>query len=200
MGLVGRAKWTGYDVPDFAPTKRPRRSEARRDWVDAPSGTDAFIMRRMRRLAVRSHRLVDGPSPRNMSRRIPCAILYISSSPARCSSNGKGLPIRWRSSAIRISVRDDDVSAHRALSVRRDERWLPWLSELQPELFVEISPELAQEQGIQNLDWVQSPPAVTGPGESPVTRRLRPLQIDGRRSIRLAALHWGYEGLVTATS
>ena len=32
-------------------------------------------------------------------------------------------------------------------------RWLPWLTELQPELFVEISPELAQEKGIKNLDW-----------------------------------------------
>ena len=34
-------------------------------------------------------------------------------------------------------------------------RWLPWLAELQPELFVEISPELAQEKGIENLDWVR---------------------------------------------
>ena len=33
-------------------------------------------------------------------------------------------------------------------------RWLPWLSELQPELFVEISPELAQEKGIANLDMI----------------------------------------------
>ena len=28
-------------------------------------------------------------------------------------------------------------------------RWLPWLAELQPELFVEISPEHAQELGVQ---------------------------------------------------
>ena len=34
-------------------------------------------------------------------------------------------------------------------------RWLPWLTELQPELFVELSPELAQEKGIENLDWVR---------------------------------------------
>ena len=34
-------------------------------------------------------------------------------------------------------------------------RWLPWLTELQPELFVEISPELAREKGIANLDWVR---------------------------------------------
>ena len=34
-------------------------------------------------------------------------------------------------------------------------RWLPWLAELQPELFVEISPELAAEKGIGNTDWVR---------------------------------------------
>ena len=32
-------------------------------------------------------------------------------------------------------------------------RWLPWLAELQPELFIEIGRELAQEKGIKNLDW-----------------------------------------------
>jgi formate dehydrogenase major subunit len=38
---------------------------------------------------------------------------------------------------------------HRGMS-----RWTPWLSELQPELFCEISTELAEEKGIQNTDWV----------------------------------------------
>ena len=33
-------------------------------------------------------------------------------------------------------------------------RWIPWLSELQPELFCEISPELAEEKGVNNTDWV----------------------------------------------
>ena len=30
-------------------------------------------------------------------------------------------------------------------------RWNPWLTELQPELFIELSPELATEKQIQNL-------------------------------------------------
>jgi formate dehydrogenase major subunit len=33
-------------------------------------------------------------------------------------------------------------------------RWIPWLSELQPELFCEISPELAAEKGVSNAGWV----------------------------------------------
>src|SRR5438034_3290808 len=33
-------------------------------------------------------------------------------------------------------------------------RWLPWLAELQPELFIELGHDLAKEKGIKNLDWV----------------------------------------------
>src|SRR5205085_8461587 len=33
-------------------------------------------------------------------------------------------------------------------------RWLPWLAALQPELFVEISPEHAAEVGVSNLEKV----------------------------------------------
>lgn len=33
-------------------------------------------------------------------------------------------------------------------------RWIPWLNELQPESFCEISPELAKEKGVENADYV----------------------------------------------
>ena len=32
-------------------------------------------------------------------------------------------------------------------------RWLPYLSELQPEMFCEVSPELAAERGLENGGW-----------------------------------------------
>jgi formate dehydrogenase major subunit len=77
-------------------------------------------------------------------------------------------------------------------------RWLPWLAELQPELFVEISPELAEEKGIRNLDWVSvSSPRSHVRAKALVTRRLRPLQIDGKTIHQVGMpWHWGYEGLV----
>jgi formate dehydrogenase major subunit len=78
-------------------------------------------------------------------------------------------------------------------------RWLPWLAELQPELFVEISEELAQEKGISNLDWVKVS-SVRGDirAKALVTRRLQPLRIDGR-TIHQVGLpwHWGYMGIAT---
>jgi formate dehydrogenase major subunit len=76
-------------------------------------------------------------------------------------------------------------------------RWLPWLAQLQPELFIELSPELAAEKGIANLDRVR----VTSPrgavtAKALVTRRVRPLTIDGRRLHQVGMpWHWGWEGL-----
>ena len=78
-------------------------------------------------------------------------------------------------------------------------RWLPWLTELQPELFVEISPELAQEKGIKNLDWCRiSSPRTQIRAKALVTRRLRPFTIDGKVIHQVGMpWHWGYEGLST---
>ena len=77
-------------------------------------------------------------------------------------------------------------------------RWLPWLTELQPELFVEISPELAQEKGIKNLDWCKiSSPRTQIRAKALVTRRMRPFTIDGKVVHQVGMpWHWGYEGLV----
>ena len=62
-------------------------------------------------------------------------------------------------------------------------RWLPWLAELMPELFIEMSPELATEKKINNGDWVT---VVTARGEvegrALVTKRIRPFVIDGKTS------------------
>jgi formate dehydrogenase major subunit len=75
-------------------------------------------------------------------------------------------------------------------------RVLSHLAELQPELFAEISPELAAETGILHSDWVT---VVTPRGlisaKALVTARMRPLEIDGR-TIHQVGLpyHWGWKG------
>jgi formate dehydrogenase major subunit len=76
-------------------------------------------------------------------------------------------------------------------------RWNPWLTELQPELFVELSPELAAEKKIANLDWVTiSSPRGAIRAKALVTRRLRPFTIDGKLVHQVGMpWHWGYEGL-----
>ncbi len=78
-------------------------------------------------------------------------------------------------------------------------RWLPWLAELMPELFVEMSPELAAEKGVNNGDWVT---VVTKRGEvegrALVTRRMRPFVINGKTVHEIGIpWHWGYQGLAS---
>jgi formate dehydrogenase major subunit len=78
-------------------------------------------------------------------------------------------------------------------------RWVPWLAQLQPEPFVEISPELAAEIGVANLDWVRiSTPRASVRSRALVTSRLRPFVLDGRQVHHIGLpWPWGYMGLVT---
>jgi formate dehydrogenase major subunit len=77
-------------------------------------------------------------------------------------------------------------------------RWLPWLSALQPELFVELSPEHAGEIGVANLDRVAvATPRATIHAKALVTRRIRPFVIDGKVVHHVGMpWHWGYKGVV----
>ncbi len=78
-------------------------------------------------------------------------------------------------------------------------RNLPWLAELQPQMFVEMSPELAAERGIANGETVLVESA-RGAIEAVavVTRRFRPFHVQGRIVHEVGIpWHWGYQGLVT---
>jgi Uncharacterized anaerobic dehydrogenase len=78
-------------------------------------------------------------------------------------------------------------------------RHLSHLSELQPELFTEVSPELAAEAGLEHGGFatIMTPRAVIE-ARVLVTTRMRPLRIDGH-TIHQVGLpyHWGYRGQVT---
>src|SRR5262249_27042384 len=74
------------------------------------------------------------------------------------------------------------------------------LAELQPELFVELSPELAKEKGIANLDMGRiSTPRAQVQARALVTGRLRPFMINGQRVHQVGMpRHWGYKGAATS--
>ncbi len=72
-------------------------------------------------------------------------------------------------------------------------RWLPYLSELQPEMFCEVSPQLAAERGLTNEGWatIISPRAVIE-AKVLVTDRMTALQIGGRTVHQVGLpYHWG---------
>jgi formate dehydrogenase major subunit len=77
-------------------------------------------------------------------------------------------------------------------------RTLSHLAELQPEIFCEISPELADELKIEHGAWVT---LVTARGAIEAhalsTSRIRPLKIGDRLVHQIGVpFHWGYNGLV----
>jgi formate dehydrogenase major subunit len=197
------AKWTGYDVPDFAATKAPTTAAKPGGiGLDAHSGTDAFLMKAdgVGWLYVPTG-LVDGPLPTQYEP---------AESPVKnplYKQQSSPVLKYWNDAANALSPVGDPKFPYVMTTYRLTEhylagamsRWLPWLSELQPELFIEISPELAQEKGIENLDWVRvSSPRAQIRAKALVTRRLQPLKIDGRIVHHVGMpWHWGYEGVVT---
>ncbi|PYL61460.1 MAG: formate dehydrogenase, partial [Verrucomicrobia bacterium] len=77
-------------------------------------------------------------------------------------------------------------------------RFLSHLAELQPEMFAEISPELASELKVNNRDYIC---IVTLRGaieaRALVSRRIRPLHINGKKVHQVALpYHYGTAGIV----
>ncbi len=81
-------------------------------------------------------------------------------------------------------------------------RNMPWVIEAQPEPFVEMSVELAEEKGIANGDRVLvSSARGTVEVVAMVTNRFRPFQLNGRKVHQVGIpWHWGYIGLSTGAS
>jgi len=76
-------------------------------------------------------------------------------------------------------------------------RNLPWLVELMPQMFVEMSEELAAEKGILTGDLV-TVESIRGKvqGVAIVTKRFKPFQLNGQTVHQIGLpWHWGFQGL-----
>ena len=75
-------------------------------------------------------------------------------------------------------------------------RWLPYLSELQPEMFCEVSPELAAERSLEHGGWATIVTARNAiEARVLVTDRMRPLRVQGRVLHQIGLpYHWGPNG------
>jgi formate dehydrogenase major subunit len=78
-------------------------------------------------------------------------------------------------------------------------RWLPYLSELQPEMFCEISPELAAERRLEHFGWATIVTARNAiEARVMVTDRIPTLTVGGRRLHQVGLpYHWGPNGYST---
>lgn len=195
-------RWAGVDVPDFPLQKSPQAA-ARPDLagVDSHDGQSPFLMKADGKgwLFVPTG-LVDGPLPTHYEpAESPVENLLYPSRPTN------PIAIYWELADNVLAPPGSKAYPHVLSTYRLTEhhlsgsmsRWLPWLAELQPELFCEVSPEHAAELKIANTDWVEiQTPRGKVRAKALVTPRIRPYDVGDRRVHHVGLpWHWGYKGI-----
>jgi formate dehydrogenase major subunit len=200
-------RWTGHDVPDFPPTTAPHHVPP--DDAKGPAalgGSDAFIMQTDGKAWLFAPTgLVDGPMPTHYE-------------PVETPHRNRLHPGQPRNPAVKLYDRDDNrhhpvgspVFPHVLTTYRLTEhhtaggmsRYVPFLAELMPEAFCEVSPELAAASGLTHGGWAT---LVTARSAIElrvlVTERMTPLRIDGAVTHQIGVpWHFGHGGIATGDS
>jgi formate dehydrogenase major subunit len=194
-------RWIGLDEPDFDPQKAPAyRPAPNATGMDALSGTQPFIMKPDGvGWLFAPGAAKDGPLPAHYE-------------PVESPVGNLLYPKQLCNPTVRTFDGPLNQLAHTptvefpivATTFRLTEHYLSgpmsrfnsWLNELQPEMFVELSPELAAERGIEHGGWLTVRSA-RAPIEARalVTRRLKPLAIGGRIIHQIGIpFHWAFAG------
>ena len=203
-------KWVGEDVPDFSPTKRPDY-EPPDDAIaeDAIRGDSPFIMQAEGRgwIFVPAG-LTDGPFPTHYEPHespFENALYNQQSNPVRQRFPRDDNPYNPSDGHPGTRVFPYVLSTYRLTEHHTAggmTRTVEHLSELQPEMFCEVSPELATERSLEHGGWatiVTSRAAIEA--RVLVTDRLKPLKVQDRTVHQVGVpYHWGQKGLVTGDS
>ncbi len=200
-------KWTGHDVPDFPVTRPPSyRPPEGATGVDAISGIDAFIMQNDGKAWLFAPAgLVDGPLPTHYEPQespFTNPLYGQQRNPIREIIRHKENPLQPSGTEPGSSVFPYVATTYRLTEHHTAggmSRTLPYLSELQPEFFCEVSPELAAERDLEHMGWATIITARTAvEARVLVTARMRTLTIAGRQLHQVGLpYHWGPNGLVT---
>jgi formate dehydrogenase major subunit len=201
-------EWTGYDhpdtgVPDKPPDYKPKRNAK---GFAALRGDDPFVLHPdgLGWIFVPAG-LVDGPLPTHYEphespfanplygqQRNPLRQRYDrDANPYNPSGDEPGSEIYpYVLTSYRLTEHHTAGGMSRTLS---------HLAELQPELFCEVSPELAAERGLEHAGWATIVTARAAiEARVMVTERMKPLSIDGKILHQVGVpYHWGGRGLVT---
>jgi len=200
-------RWTGHDVPDFIADRPPDYTPPDgATGVAAITGMDPFIMQNDGKAWLFAPAgMVDGPLPTHYEpQESPFAnLLY----------GQQHNPVRQIISRPQNLYQPSgnepgsDVFPYVVTTVRLTEhhtaggmsRFLPYLAELQPAFFCEVSPELAAERGLEHAGWATIVTARSAiEARVMVTERIRPLRVAGRVVHQVGLpWHWGLNGLTT---
>ena len=199
----GKREWVGHDVADFTRGKAPDyKPGADRGGDEAIAGDAPFIMHPdgLGWLWVPSG-LNDGPLPTHyepLESNVRNPLYTQQSNPRADRMERPDNPYASSPDArfpyVLTTYRLTEHHTAGGMS-----RTLSHLAELQPELFAEISPELAAEAGVSNGAFVR---ITTARGSirarALVTARMPSLDIEGKRVHQVGLpYHWGDRGLVT---
>jgi formate dehydrogenase major subunit len=199
-------KWTGEDVPDFVADKPPDYDPPEDAQAEkALRGDEPFIMQADGRAWLYAPSgLVDGPLPTHYEPQespIDNLLYGQQSNPARRQrarpDNAYHRVGDERFPFVFTTYRLTEHHTAGGMS-----RWLPYLSELQPEFFVEVSPALAALRGLRNGGWATiATLRAEVEARVLVTERVTPLRV-GEREIHQIGLpyHWGENGLARGDS
>jgi formate dehydrogenase major subunit len=202
-----KRKWTGLDVPDFVPDLPPdHRPPPDAQGMAALAGDDPFVLQADGKGWLYAPAgLLDGPLPTHYEphESVSGNALYGQQcNPVRLQWKRRHNPVTRKLTDRRFPYVLTTFRLTEHHTAGGMSRQLPWLSELQPEMFCEISTALARDKGVVTGDWVtlRSPRAEIG-CRVLVTERIAPLQIDGRTVHQVAVpWHFGRVGLVTGAS
>jgi formate dehydrogenase major subunit len=202
--IIGMWVNAGKDGIDFPPTKKPdAEPKEGGTGLDAFGGNSPAIMKPDGKFWLFAPSgAVDGPMPTHYEpyeSPVTNPVYKQQRNPVAKTWAVKGNPYHEMEDAEQYPI---VVSTYRLTEHYLSgtmSRWLPWLAELMPELFIEMSHELAEEKDVQNGDWVT---VVTKRGEvegrALVTRRMRPFVIEGKTVHEIGIpWHWGYQGLAS---
>ena len=197
-------RWSGFDEPDVVVDRPPSyRPPPDATGIDTLSGIDPFIMQGDGKGWLYAPTgLLDGPMPTHyepVESVVENPLYPVQMSPSR---------LEWRRRDNRYHRPFDDPRYPYAVTTYRltehhtaggMSRWLSWLSELQPEMFCEVSPELAAERGLDNGGWATiTTERATIECRVLVTHRVRPIRMRTRVIHQIGLpYHWGSKGLVT---
>jgi formate dehydrogenase major subunit len=195
-----RRCWTGLDEPDFEPDKPPsyRPPEGSKGMASI-AGDEPFIMKPDGKgWLFAPTGIKDGPLPTHYE---PIETMVRN-------------PFYGRQNNPMVERYDEDLNQKDApldpdhpivaTTFRLTEHYLSgpmsrfdsWLNELQPEMFIELSPELASQRGIEHGGWMVAwnrRGAIEA--RAMVTHRVRPLNVGGRTLHQIAIpFHWGFAG------
>jgi formate dehydrogenase major subunit len=200
-------KWTGLDVPDFEEEKPP-------DYVppdgakaeQAIRGDHPFVMQADGRswLFV-PQGLEDGPLPTHYE---PHESPYDNPLYAQRANPGRQQAERPENPYNPVADEPGaDAYPYVATTYRLTEhhtaggmtRFVPYLAELQPAMFVEVDPELAEKEGLEHGGWATIYSARSAiEARVLVTDRIRPIVVQGRKVHQIGLpYHWGTRGLTT---